>query len=107
MALSRRGETAIANKKRRISNIYLNPPDVQGTPDAIKAISEAQAIILGPGSLYTSVIPNLLIKEIREAILASSALKIYISNVMTQPGKLTAIALMNTSRQLPNTVRLR
>ena len=81
------GETAIANKKRRISNIYLNPPDVQGTPDAIKAISEAQAIILGPGSLYTSVIPNLLIKEIREAILASSALKIYISNVMTQPGE--------------------
>ena len=81
------GETAIPDKKRRIANIYLNPPDVQGTPDAIKAISEAQAIILGPGSLYTSVIPNLLIKEIREAILASSALKIYISNVMTQPGE--------------------
>lgn len=81
------GETAIPNKKRQITNIYLNPPDVQGTPDAIKAISEAQAIILGPGSLYTSVIPNLLIKEIREAILASSALKIYISNVMTQPGE--------------------
>ena len=83
----REGETAIPDKKRRIANIYLNPPDVQGTPDAIKAISEAQAIILGPGSLYTSVIPNLLIKEIREAILASSALKIYISNVMTQPGE--------------------
>ena len=81
------GETAIPNKKRQITNIYLNPPDIQGTPDAIKAISEAQAIILGPGSLYTSVIPNLLIKEIREAILASSALKIYISNVMTQPGE--------------------
>ncbi|MDO8747717.1 MAG: YvcK family protein [Candidatus Omnitrophota bacterium] len=81
------GETAIPNKKRQIANIYLNPPDIQGTPDAIKAISEAQAIILGPGSLYTSVIPNLLIKEIREAILASSALKIYISNVMTQPGE--------------------
>lgn len=81
------GETAIPNKKRQITNIYLSPPDIQGTPDAIKAISEAQAIILGPGSLYTSVIPNLLIKEIREAILASSALKIYISNVMTQPGE--------------------
>mgnify|MGYP001619226346 FL=1 len=81
------GETSIPNKKRQITNIYLNPPDIQGTPDAIKAISEAQAIILGPGSLYTSVIPNLLIKEIREAILASSALKIYISNVMTQPGE--------------------
>ena len=81
------GETSIPNKKRQITNIYLNPPDIQGTPDAIKAISEAQAIILGPGSLYTSVIPNLLIKEIQEAILASSALKIYISNVMTQPGE--------------------
>ncbi len=81
------GETAIPNKKRQIANIYLSPPDIQGTPDAIKAISEAQAIILGPGSLYTSVIPNLLIKEIREAILVSSALKIYISNVMTQPGE--------------------
>ena len=81
------GETAIPNKKRQIASIDLSPPDIQGTPDAIKAISEAQAIILGPGSLYTSVIPNLLIKEIREAILASSALKIYISNVMTQPGE--------------------
>src|SRR3989338_8844882 len=81
------GEASIPKKKQPIAKISFKPQDAIATPEALKAISEAQAIILGPGSLYTSVIPNLLIKEIREAILASSALKIYISNVMTQPGE--------------------
>lgn len=81
------GEAAIPKKRCPIVNVYLKPFEVPATSEAIKAISEAQAIILGPGSLYTSVIPNLLIKEIRDAITASAALKIYISNVMTQPGE--------------------
>ena len=84
---TKEGEASIPDRRRLISNIYLNPADAQATPEAVKAIKEAQAIILGPGSLFTSVIPNLLIKEIREAISSSNALKIYICNVMTQPGE--------------------
>ena len=81
------GESSIPNKKRSISAVYLNPADASATPDAIRAIMQAQAIVLGPGSLYTSIIPNLLIKEIREAIIKSPALKIYICNVMSQTGE--------------------
>ena len=81
------GEAAIPKKKRPIERVFLKPADALATQEALKAIAEAQAIVLGPGSLYTSVIPNLLIKEIREAIVASAALKIYICNVMTQPGE--------------------
>lgn len=51
------------------------------------AISEADAIVMGPGSLYTSIIPNLLVEDIAECINKSDAIKIYISNVMTQPGE--------------------
>src|SRR3990167_2893073 len=81
------GEASIPDRKRQISRVSLNPEDAQATPEAIKAIMQAQAIVLGPGSVYTSIIPNLLIKEISEAIIKSSALKIYICNVMTQPGE--------------------
>ncbi len=81
------GEAAIPKKGVPISRVYLKPDFPQATPDAIKAISEAQAIVLGPGSLYTSVIPNLLIREITDAIVRSPAVKIYICNVMTQPGE--------------------
>lgn len=81
------GEASIPKERRPIANVYLNPAHVYATPEALKAITLAQAIILGPGSLYTSVIPNLLIKEITEAIAKSPALKIYICNVMTQSGE--------------------
>lgn len=81
------GENSIPKRKRPISSVYLKPPNIQPTYEAVKAISEAQAIILGPGSLYTSVIPNLLIKGITDAIVKSPALKIYICNVMTQDGE--------------------
>lgn len=81
------GEAAIPKNKRPIARVFLKPQEACATPEALKAISEAQVIILGPGSLYTSVIPNLLIKELERAIAASSALKIYICNVMTQAGE--------------------
>lgn len=81
------GEAAIPKKKRPIARVFLRPQEAGATPEALKAIAEAQVIILGPGSLYTSVIPNLLIKELTEAIAASSALKVYICNVMTQAGE--------------------
>lgn len=81
------GEDKIPKAHRPISKISLNPKDAQATPDAIKAIEEAQIIILGPGSLYTSIIPNILIKEIQDAIVSSAAIKVYVCNVMTQPGE--------------------
>ncbi|MFH0763290.1 MAG: YvcK family protein [Candidatus Omnitrophota bacterium] len=81
------GEDKITKAQKLIEKIELNPAQPQATPDALKAIEEAQIIILGPGSLYTSIIPNLLIKEICEKIAASSATKIYVCNAMTQPGE--------------------
>ena len=81
------GEEKIPKAQKAIKRVYLSPEGVQATPDALKAIKDAQVIILGPGSLYTSIIPNLLIKEITEAIASSPAIKVYVCNVMTQPGE--------------------
>jgi uncharacterized cofD-like protein len=81
------GESQISKSKHPIAEIRVEPEAPQATPDAIKAIREAEVIILGPGSLYTSLAPNLLIPELREALHASHAPKIYICNVMTQPGE--------------------
>jgi uncharacterized cofD-like protein len=81
------GEDKIPKALKPIKKVYLKPEGALATPDAIKAVQEAQMIILGPGSLYTSIIPNLLVKEITDAIAASSATKVYVCNVMTQPGE--------------------
>ena len=74
-------------QKTRIRKLMIEPNDAKPLKDAIKAIEEADAIVLGPGSLYTSIIPNLLVKDIAENIRKSDAIKIYISNIMTQPGE--------------------
>lgn len=81
------GEEKIPKLQRPIDRITLKPVQPLATPEAIKAIEEAQIIVLGPGSLYTSIIPNLLIKEITAAIVASEAIKVYVCNIMTQPGE--------------------
>ncbi|MFC1804553.1 uridine diphosphate-N-acetylglucosamine-binding protein YvcK [Candidatus Omnitrophota bacterium] len=81
------GEDKIPKAQKAIEMVSLQPEHPLATPEAVKAIREAEIIVLGPGSLYTSIIPNLLIKEIAEAIVASNAIKIYVSNVMTQPGE--------------------
>lgn len=70
-----------------IKRLYIEPSDAKCLPDAAEAIRNADAVVLGPGSLFTSIIPNLLVKGIVEAIRESKGLKIYISNVMTQPGE--------------------
>ena len=77
-------------KKRencRVQRVRLLPEHPKALPEAVKAIRDADMIVLGPGSLYTSVIPNLLVDGITEAILESDALKIYVGNVMTQEGE--------------------
>jgi len=81
------GETNITGVAKPLRNIRLKPEDCKACQEAIDAISIADLIILGPGSLYTSIIPNLLIKEIREAVLNSDAYRVYICNAMTQPGE--------------------
>lgn len=81
------GEDQIPKARKPISKVSLTPELPLATPDALKAIKEAQIIVLGPGSLYTSIIPNLLIKEIAQAIEESEAIKVYVCNVMTQPGE--------------------
>lgn len=81
------GEDKIPKSGIPINKVYLKPFESTATPEALKAIEEAQIIVLGPGSLYTSIIPNLLINEITEAIVSSAAIKIYVCNVMTQPGE--------------------
>ena len=81
------GENQIPKTHRSINKVYLNPARSAATPDAIKAIKEARIIVLGPGSLYTSIVPNLLISEISEAVSSAQALKVYVCNAMTQPGE--------------------
>ena len=71
----------------RISRIFITPSNCRPAPGVIEAIMEADAIVIGPGSLYTNVIPNLLVKGVAKAIKDSKAFKIYVSNLMTEPGQ--------------------
>ncbi len=81
------GETRITASRRRIRRIQLDPPDAHPLPAALDALVAADVITIGPGSLYTSLIPNMLVKEVINAVRASRATKIYIQNIMTQPGE--------------------
>jgi uncharacterized cofD-like protein len=79
-----RGETKITASKGRIKELLLNPPDVEPLPQTLEAIARADLITIGPGSLFTSLIPNLLVRGIAKAIGSSPATKVYICNLMTQ-----------------------
>lgn len=81
------GESTIPEAHGRIKRLYTEPANCTALEDVIQAIRNAELIILGPGSLYTSVIPNLLVKQISEEIIKSKAKKIYVCNIMTQPGE--------------------
>lgn len=81
------GESNIPEAHGKIKRLYTEPSDCKPLPEVIDAIRNAELIILGPGSLYTSVTPNLLIKEIASEIAKSNAKKIYVCNIMTQPGE--------------------
>lgn len=93
------GESKISSevivRNTRIKKIAIKPIDAKPLEEAIKAINNADVIIMGPGSLYTSIIPNLLVKGIPEAICKSPAKKVYISNVMTQPGETDGFKVSN------------
>lgn len=86
-----KGESSIGNQVKKqkspISRVHLEPIDAQPLDDVIRSINNADIIVMGPGSLYTSIIPNLLVNGVVEAIKNSNAPKVYVSNVMTQPGE--------------------
>ena len=82
-----RGETRISRSRRRISRIRLSPRRCRPLPEALEAIANADLITLGPGSLFTSVIPNLLVSGVSTAIRRSRASKAYFVNLMWQPGE--------------------
>jgi uncharacterized cofD-like protein len=102
-----RGETKITASKGRIKELFLVPPDVGPLPQTLEAIANADLITIGPGSLFTSLIPNLLVRGIAQAIVESHATKVYICNLMTQANEslgLTAadhIRALNSHAQKP------
>lgn len=77
----------VSQKVSKISRVYISPTNIRVAPGVIDAIKEADAIVIGPGSLYTNVIPNLLVPGVSKAIKESSGFKIYVSNIMTEYGQ--------------------
>ncbi len=82
-----RGETNIVACPEPIDYVYLDPPAPPAVPDVLEAIADARIVVIGPGSTYTSVIPNLLVRGVAEALEHTSAMRIFVCNVMTQPGE--------------------
>ncbi|GAB6138028.1 gluconeogenesis factor YvcK family protein [Halanaerobaculum tunisiense] len=82
-----KGESQIPEADGAIEEVFIDPVDSDPVPEALAAIEDADAIILGPGSLYTSVLPNLLVENLNQAIKDSEAMTAYVCNVMTQPGE--------------------
>jgi uncharacterized cofD-like protein len=88
-----RGETKITAGGSGIARLRLVPSNARPLPQALEAIAQADIISIGPGSLFTSLIPNLLVRGVPEAITASSALRVYICNLMTQPSESTGLTV--------------
>jgi uncharacterized cofD-like protein len=94
------GESQIAKAARPIERVFLEPDKVPGYPGAIKAILDAEMITVGPGSLFTSVLPNLLVPGIASALRASPAVKVYVSNIATEEGETDHFTLDDHLRAL-------
>lgn len=101
------GETRITASRSRIKRLRLAPPNARPLQEAVQAIREADLILMGPGSLYTSILPNLLIPEIARAIARSRAPRVYIANLMTQPGETTNYSVAEHLRAIQEHVRPR
>ncbi|MEX1156022.1 MAG: gluconeogenesis factor YvcK family protein [Chloroflexota bacterium] len=81
------GQAAISRSEEPITRVAIDPADVLANPEALERILEADLIVVGPGSLFSSVLPNLLINDIRDAIAAANGIRVYVCNVATQPGE--------------------
>ncbi len=88
-----RGESQIPSLDRRIAKLWLEPKEIAPAPGVLEALASASAIVLGPGSLYTSVLPSLLIPSVRDAILTANATRLYVCNVATQEGETAGLDL--------------
>ncbi|MCD7879861.1 MAG: YvcK family protein [Candidatus Gastranaerophilales bacterium] len=97
-----KGESNIPESGKKIKRLFTEPDNCKPLEDVITAIHEAELIILGPGSLYTSVVPNLLINEISKAVNDSKAKKIYVCNIMTQPGETDGFKVSDHIKTLIN-----
>src|SRR5436190_2574310 len=95
-----RGETMITASKGRIKELVLVPPDVKPLPQTLEAIASADLITIGPGSLFTSLIPNLLVHGIAQAIVDSPATKVYVCNLMTQANESLGLTAADHIRAL-------
>ncbi len=95
-----RGETRITASKGKIRELVLVPPDVEPLPQTLEAIANANLITIGPGSLFTSLIPNLLVRGIPEAIRNSSGVKVFICNLMTQVNESLSLTAADHIRAL-------
>lgn len=87
------GETAVNESRPPLARLWLEPADPEPLPDAVLAILRADLVILSPGSLYTSTIPNLLIREIQDALRTRRAPVLYVANLMTEPGESAGLSL--------------
>ncbi len=81
------GQASISSADEPITEVTIEPADVRANPEAIERILEADLVVVGPGSLYSSVLPNLLISDIRDAVAAANGIRAYVCNVATQPGE--------------------
>ncbi len=94
------GETRITASKGKIHELFLLPPDVDPLPQTLEAIAQADLITIGPGSLFTSLIPNLLVNGIPQAIVNSAAVKAYVCNLMTQANESLGLTAADHIRAL-------
>jgi uncharacterized cofD-like protein len=94
------GQVGIATADERIDRVFIEPDDVRANPEALERILEADMIVLGPGSLFSSVLPNLLISDVRDALAAAPGLKVYVCNVATQPGETAELTASQHLRAL-------
>ncbi len=94
------GETRIAKRGNKIRRLSLRPRHVRPLPEVLEAIRQANLILIGPGSLYTSILPNLLVSGVAEAIEESSATRVFIANLMTQPGETEGFSLADHVRAI-------
>jgi uncharacterized cofD-like protein len=92
------GETRIARTGKKIRRLSLRPRHVQPLPEVLEAIRKANLILIGPGSLYTSILPNLLVSGVAEAIEKSTATRVFVANLMTQPGETEGFSLADHLR---------
>jgi len=99
-----KGESQIPLSGHPIERVYLEPSGVRADAQALRAILQAEMIVLGPGSLYTSVLPNLLVEEVAEAIRTAAALKVYVCNVAIQPGETDGYTVEDHVRAIENHV---